>query len=167
MALNVSRKFLITMLVLYVGEVFLLGQGVIAAMAVLVGVFILLMGAWSMLRRNREKAKARGRTAFVLIGTALLALASISVNNALAEKRCRRLIADCEQYHAKYNKYPDRLEQLVPEFISSVPLAKYTMQFNDFSYMSSPERHTIMYVAFPPFGRPYYVFETHRWGYLD
>lgn len=165
--MNVSRRLLLTILVVYVGDVFLLGQGVVAAGAFLVGVFILLMGVWSILSRDREKAKARGLTALLVMGTAVLAMASISANNVLAAKRCDRLIAACEQYHAKYNKYPDQLGQLVPEFVSSVPVAKYTTMFNTFSYTSSFDRHTIMYVSLPPFGRPYYVFEEHRWGYLD
>lgn len=163
---NVSRRLLFTMLAVYLGDVFWLGQGVIAALMFLVGWFILLMGLWSIVRRDREKAKARGLTAFLLMGTAVLAIASIGANNALAAKRCDRLIGACEQYYAKYNKYPDDLGQLVPEFVEAVPVAKYTMTFNTFSYHAS-DQHRILYVSLPPFGRRYYNFEEHRWGYLD
>ena len=167
MKLNVSRRLLITMLVVFVSDVFWLGQGVIAAGAFLLGVFILLMSFWSLLSRDREKAKTRSLKALMLMATAVLAIASISANNVLAARRCNHLIAACEQYHSKYNKYPDQLEQLVPEFVPTVPMAKYTMMFNSFSYTSTADRHTILYVSFPPFGRPYYVFEKHRWGDLD
>lgn len=61
----------------------------------------------------------------------------------------------------------DRLEDLVPEFLPKVPLAKYTVSQNEFQYFSSEGSHHLSYMAIPPFGRRIYEFETGKWRFLD
>jgi len=41
----------------------------------------------------------------------------------------------------------------VPDFVPSVPLAKYTLVFNTFMYMAGPGHHSLVWIALPPFGR--------------
>jgi hypothetical protein len=79
------------------------------------------------------------------------------------------LIAACRQYEARHGRLPDRLDELVPDLIRSVPLAKYTLipPFNRFMYTARSGHHSLMWVALPPFGRPSCVFEDNRWGFLD
>jgi hypothetical protein len=57
----------------------------------------------------------------------------------------------------------------VPEYLPSIPRAKMTMRWNEFTYQaaSSGESHTLTYVAFPPFGRLLYSFEQDEWMQLD
>jgi hypothetical protein len=80
-----------------------------------------------------------------------------------------------KQYKAKYQRYPETLQTMVPEFLFSVPVAKYSLLYNDFKYWRKDykideqlhEVATLLYVTLPPFGRPVFYFEEDRWGYID
>lgn len=78
------------------------------------------------------------------------------------------MIEACQAYQTRHGKLPDHLEELVPEFLPTVPRAKYTLQWEEFTYSkSSNTAHTLMYVALPPFGRQLYHFEQGTWSQLD
>ena len=80
--------------------------------------------------------------------------------------RATRVIEACRLYEAKHGKLPDRLADLVPEQLESVPRAKYTLVFGEFTYWASGT-HTLLYVALPPSGRRLYHFEEDRWSTMD
>jgi hypothetical protein len=87
-------------------------------------------------------------------------LTSRSASGTRSEARLR-------PYQAVNGHYPDQLSDLVPVLLPSVPREKYVLGFGRFEYHVAQGRHTLGYTALPPFGRPFYVFEERRWGYLD
>jgi hypothetical protein len=89
------------------------------------------------------------------------------LNNAMAQRRPMQLAQACRQFHAKYNRYPDRLEELAPEFNSSVPAAKYAFMDSNFSCFKSPSDPEVWFVELPPFDRRFYHVKTDSWGYMD
>ena len=142
--LRALRRTLVIAGVLVLVDAFVLNQGLIAvatALGALIGGVPRAFLAW----RRGEPTTARLRAARTGIYIA------------------------CRQYEVRHGRLPDRLDELVPNFIPSVPLAKYTLMppFNMFIYMARPGQHSLMWTVFPPFGRPYYVFEDNRWGSLD
>lgn len=86
-------------------------------------------------------------------------------HEATARKGAQQIIAACEAYKRQTGRLPARLEQLVTAFLPKVPLAKYTLLYNDFWYIS--QSGMLTYVVLPPFGRRVYDFSTARWNYLD
>jgi hypothetical protein len=70
-------------------------------------------------------------------------------------------------YNKKLNKYPVTLKELVPEYISEIPSAKYTLSMNEFIYRISDGSAILLYVKYPPFGRPYFDFKKDTWRYMD
>jgi hypothetical protein len=66
------------------------------------------------------------------IATLLLVLGNYFVQTRIAWANSATLIQACESYHKDNGKYPDRLDQLVPRYLSSVPSAKYCLMCNDF-----------------------------------
>lgn len=87
----------------------------------------------------------------------------------LTQRRATKLGEACLAYRGKYRRYPDRLGDLVPEFISSVPTARVgILGENGFRYSShdGPEPF-IYYNCVPPFGNCYYYVESHCWTFLD
>ncbi len=67
----------------------------------------------------------------------------------------------------KYNRYPQRLDDLVPEFIPTVPIAKDTLGGGgSFFYSSRPGggEPMLYYEVLPPFGRRFYHLETDELG---
>jgi type II secretory pathway pseudopilin PulG len=104
-----------------------------------------------------------------MLGAVLLVFASNAANNHLARSRAETLIAAIKAFKQQNQRFPTKLDELVPDFIDHVPAAKYILfpPFGCFHYMGSPDSHSLMYTAFPPFGRPYYQFEEGKWRYMD
>ncbi|MFH1603528.1 MAG: hypothetical protein ABIH03_06445, partial [Pseudomonadota bacterium] len=60
------------------------------------------------------------------------------------------------------------LGELVPGFLPSVQLAKWTLVLNRFEYRLMPGgTHWLTWTVVPPFGRRSYIFEEARWNYFD
>jgi len=89
-------------------------------------------------------------------------------NNRLAEHRATELVTVIEQYKIDNGVYPDNLDALIPQYIESVPRAKFTLgSTNEFKYLNNDNKPIFFYVDFPPFGRPFYNFISKEWDYMD
>ena len=105
-------------------------------------------------------------TALVCIGILFLGvLADVGAHQLRRNRinsRAVKLGDACLEYRAKYNHYPEQLDDLVPEFISSIQPATATfLGEDDFNYSShdGPEPF-IYYECIPPFGHCYYYVES-------
>jgi len=160
------RKSLVIAAVLYVFDAFILNQGLIALITIFVVVIVLLPRAFLSLK-NKPLFKNRLLKATIYFIMAVAIFGSNFINNRIAKYRAEKLIEACYEYHNKHQQYPNKLQDLVPDFISKVPSAKFTLSSNEFRYISSDKGHMLMYGHLPPFGRPIYDFEKGQWGYLD
>jgi hypothetical protein len=144
-----------------------------------------IIGAFKTLNAIRKKNLIL-RTPLKLIGVYsicfLAVITTIWINNKIARNRAEVVITAIKQYKTKYNHYPETLQNLVPEFLPSVPKAKYSFESNKF-YYSRLIRESVLvdknnkpiiiesvllnYTDLPPFGRPTYSFEQNEWGYID
>jgi hypothetical protein len=161
---RVSTGTLVAVVLLYVGDAFLMGQGVWATLPSLVAI-VWLGARWLFGARD-----ARPRIAATLAVWCALPVATIgtiSANNVLAHHRAEALVVAVEAYKAKHGVFPRTLDDLVPEEIPAVPRAKYTLAFAQFGYFNVNGSASLDYTYLPPFGRPYYQFNAKRWGYLD
>lgn len=118
----------------------------------------------------------RGRLHLAAVGvyalTVVLVWTYILTDRSMASRRADALIAACHAYEAKYGRYPDRLEELVPGFVERVPRARHVLAWGEFEYYVSPgegakRHHRLKYWVVPPFGRRLYFFEERRWSYVD
>ena len=95
---------------------------------------------------------------YMLAGVAFFAV--ILFNWRVAESRSKPVIAACKEFHAKYERYPAQLSELIPEFIPAVPHAGYTLISRRFSYF--PNRPAIGFaVVFH--GIASYDFQKNQW----
>jgi hypothetical protein len=85
----------------------------------------------------------------------------------MARDRAESLIVAVERFQAQHGRYPERLEEMVPELVAEIPRAKYVVIADRFRYFKSGSRHSLMYVEMPPFGRRIYTFEDRKWTTLD
>jgi hypothetical protein len=103
----------------------------------------------------------------------LLTLAVVLRPDRAGSERARKnadvLITACRAFQAKHGRLPATLEELVPDFLPALPRAKYDGPHFGFTYDldAGATRHVLGWTEAMPFGRPYYVFEEDRWGYLD
>jgi len=157
------RGMLVAWVAICLFDVTVMGQGVLAVLATLV---LLAVAIVRGIRRHNRPALLALRVAIAL-SLAPAALGAIALNNLHARHQAERIIAACEAFARDRGTFPESLEELVPRYLRSIPLAKYALAFGRFRYDSLDGRHSLMWVAIPPFGRPYYVLEERRWGYLD
>jgi hypothetical protein len=98
--------------------------------------------------------------------TVILAVVNSNLQIAHAKASETRIIQACEQYHNDNETYPDKLSDLVPRYLNSVPTAKYCCLYGDFMYWGSPTS-ILTWTEVPPFGRRVYDFDRRQWRYVD
>jgi hypothetical protein len=159
------RRTIIIAVCLYVFDGLVVGEGVIGVFVFLVA---FLAGGIRILTAAHSKDHTLARLHAARIGVyflmAVAIVGTLYVNNRIARHQAERLIAACRQYETKYHRLPDRLQELVPEFLPGVPRAKYTVMYGDFTYLTSEKSYRLYYVAFPPLTRAIYSFKSGRWS---
>jgi len=147
-------------------DAFFLNQG---ALALVVGLWLLFVSLpRTFLARKFQAVRRERLTNLAVYFVAVILVFVLNAwNNSMARSRAEVLISAVKSFHARNQRYPNSLEELVPQFIDRVPLAKYTFTFNNFWYRTSAESTVLFYVEVPPFGRPTYSFTRNEWGYLD
>jgi hypothetical protein len=99
-----------------------------------------------------------------------LTLAALWVNKeyqiAVAEENAPRVVAALEKYHADHGTFPKKLDELVPQYLLSIPVAKHCLD-GSFKYLNYDETVILYWVVVPPHLRKIYNFKEKRWSYLD
>lgn len=134
----------------------------------LVGLGLLLVSLpRTYLRKFASVRSKRLRNLGIYLSAVVLVFGLNALNNRLAQSRADFLITAVNLFYSENQGYPQSLEQLVPRYIKEVPLAKYTLVFNQFRYARSETDTYLYYMDLPPFGRPTYSFQKAEWLYLD
>jgi hypothetical protein len=87
----------------------------------------------------------------------------------VAEANGQRIVAACEDYHAANGRFPGKLDELVPKYMNSVPVAKYCLGPGSRFFYVAPDHGSAMlaWEIVAPHYRRVYNFETRCWFYLD
>ena len=73
-----------------------------------------------------------------------------------AQARGQYLVSAIKAFHAQNDRYPESLNELVPQYATSIPAAA----FGGFQYSNSAKNGPFFFfVTLPPFGRTAYCFE--------
>lgn len=155
---------------LYVVDAFVLALPFFALVLFAVVLLYFLPTMLWALRSDRHVARLRAAKAGIYLLAAISIVVTIGLQNSMADRRAVKLGDACLAYRAKFHRYPKDLESLVPEFISSVPVARYGLLGDDrfFYFHKEDDREPMLYYeAIPPFGRRFYHMEGRTWGYLD
>ena len=125
------RAAIIIAAVLYVADSFVLSLPFFALVLFVVVLLYFLPATLWALRSNRHLARLRGTKAGVYLLAAVSAFVTIGLQNSMADRRAVKLGDACLAYRAKYHHYPKNLQALVPEFVPSVPVARYGLLGGD------------------------------------
>ena len=104
---------------------------------------------------------------FIYATSVIITLGAFSMNNKSAASRADLVIAAVESYKEDSGAYPEGLKSLVPKYLGKIPKARYGSMWNRFNYIYSDSGPTLMYTAFPPYGRRIYYFEGGKWNSID
>ncbi|HEY7099840.1 MAG TPA: hypothetical protein VH437_24160 [Terriglobales bacterium] len=138
---------------------FVLGVGILGGL----GFFIALI---CVIIYFLDKPPSRNLLRVALVFGALGAASqSWSVFNwHVAQNRAAPVIKACEEFRRSNGVYPRSLDQLVPEFLPSLPRPSYTWMGRRYGYASEPPR---LYFAAMFHGVVTYDFESHHWWTND
>ena len=104
------------------------------------------------------------RVAFIFAVLGVASLLWIMFNSRVAERRALPIIKACEAFRRSRGRYPASLDDLVPQFISSIPNARCTLVANRYGY--SAEKPSLNY-AVMFHGVATYDFESYKWWTND
>jgi hypothetical protein len=125
--------------------------------------FLVGIGKAIMRRSNWRFALARILLPVVTIG---LTSGNTSLQRNIARHNASEIIEACEHYRAVTGEYPERLEDLVPAYLHSIPRAKYALGMSTFQYFPGPNSHRLYWFDLP-FISHIYDFEKAQWISLD
>jgi hypothetical protein len=126
---------------------------------VIVGVFHCLDGV--------EHPAALRRGTFTIAAYAALDLAILGVahvDRVHARHSADTIIAALEQYDADQGRYPQRLEELTPRYLTSIPSARHLPR-GEFHYHSAVDEASLFYVTVEPVGHAFYNTRDKTWSY--
>lgn len=83
-------------------------------------------------KRNPARAKDLGLKAAALAAVSGLIFGANALNNGAAARGAARIAGACEAYKAKTGSYPEKLSQLAPDYLKSVPAAKATVMWRHY-----------------------------------
>jgi hypothetical protein len=164
-ARSLRRALLLASLLIFL-DAFYVNSG---AIALLVGLWVLVIGLPRTFLAKKFVAVRRQRLRDIAIYIAAVILVFVfnAANNNIAKRRADVLVSAVKAFHTKNQRYPQSLEELVPDYVERIPLAKYTLGLNHFFYRPYSPHPVLFYVESPPFGRPTYSFARDEWTYLD
>ncbi len=166
---NALTKTACVAVTLFILDAFMVNQGFVALCLILVTVLVFLPRALWVRPGDRHLYERRLAKAGIYLMAAIAVFGCNALQNRMADRRAIQIGNACVAFRVKYQWYPCRLDELVPEFLPSVPVAKYTLGGNQFFYFSPPsgKEPMLFYEALPPFGRRFYHLAKGGWGYLD
>lgn len=130
---------------------------------------------WCLTRRERNgyTVKIKLFTIGIYVMMLVMTFGMKNINNRVAYKNAKTIIEACEQYKSKNGVYPDRLNDLVPDYLRNIPTARYTgtggWRYFHYSNKESNEAgyYLLSFTYESPFGRHIYRSSDKKWRTLD
>lgn len=97
--------------------------------------------------------------------TFAVAMSNGTLQWKISDVNAQRVIKACEEFRVVNGRYPSKLDELVPKYLTSVPPAKYCMGGN-FWYVNSDDLCMLWWSRYG-FYRRIYHFDEKRWSNLD
>jgi predicted PurR-regulated permease PerM len=138
--------------VLILIDAVILNQGVIS---MVVGLWLVILSFPRTFLEEKFKSvrPQRVRNLSVYLSAVVLVFVFNAVNNSIAQSRAEMLVSAVKAFNAKNQRYPESLQELVPDYVQEVPVAKYTLISSKFWYSASNDNAMLFYMKMPPFGR--------------
>lgn len=156
------ETILIAGAILLVGSA-VLGQAVVIEFAELsVAAVLGLLAAYRFGRGEKGRAGQAAGKAVIFFGAFVAGLGLDIANKKIAMSRAETIITACRAYKDKTGAYPETLQALVPEYLKSVPRAKYTVLWGKFHYGEG----RLAWTATPMTVLPSFNLNAGRWSFV-
>jgi hypothetical protein len=98
--------------------------------------------------------------------TFAIAYGNANLQWKISDANAQRVIKACEEFRVANGRYPGKLDELVPKYLSSVPPAKYCLFMDNFWYVNRDGLCMLWWTRYG-FYRRIYHFDEKRWGNVD
>jgi hypothetical protein len=105
--------------------------------------------------------------AAIPLATIAVVFGNSAVQSKIARANAEKIVAACEQYRTRSGRFPQTLDELVPNYLQFIPRSKYCLIWDNYQYFNNNGSPMLVWVDIPPFGRPTYDFQNRQWGYVD
>lgn len=154
-----AETVLIAGLILIVGET-VCGQTVVVLMTgAAVAAGLGLLASYRYIKGGKKPAGAA--KALIFAAMTVVALGMDFANKTIARGRAEDIIAACRSYKDKTGAYPETLQALVPDYLKSVPRAKYTVLWSSFHYGEG----RLAWMIVPMTVMPSYDLDAGSWSF--
>jgi hypothetical protein len=89
------------------------------------------------------------------------------MNVLVGKRNADKIINSVGMYRSDEGAYPRELSDLVPEYLSSIPVCAYRLSSRQYRYSYADNYPYLMWAETPPFGKRMYHFEDQGWTYID
>lgn len=141
-------------------DAFMIGLGLISIILFIVGISFFLHAITLVSQKNCVGFKLRLYKAVITSFAGFASFGVIYYGKIIAPENAEKIISAVQQFQIKKGHYPNRLEEIVPEFIPEIPIANYSLS-GKFKYKSYSV-HSLTYVE-SPFSMKIYTFEDAKW----
>jgi hypothetical protein len=158
---NYFETALIAGMIVLIGEA-VCGQATVAAMIELaVAAALGLLAAVRLAKGEKLRARSAAVKALVFVGLFLVGTGLDVANKKIAMSRAETIIAACRTYKDKTGAYPETLQVLVPQYLPSIPRAKYTVLWGSFHYGEG----RLAWMLIPMTVMPSYDLNAGKWSF--
>jgi hypothetical protein len=116
---------------------------------------------------NKEFSKIYAVKCFIYLCACTCIISAYRLNISVGNRNADEIINTVEKFKEVKGDYPRRLSELVPEYMSRVPVCAYRLAGRQYHYSYTGTSHYLMWAQLPPFGRRVYDFQDKGWAYLD
>lgn len=136
---------------------------------------LLIRLPWALLTRDPAWRSFRLTRCWIYLSAAALAFGVTRIDQDVSRERANEVVQALKRFHAEQQRYPDKLDELVPKYLPRVPVAHpFAVSQERFIYRSYPKTEErsasdpfFGYTIVTPFGWSSYDFETGEWRFRD
>lgn len=130
---------------------------------------------WALLTRDPAWRSFRLTRCWIYLGVAALTFGVTRIDQDVSKERADEVVQALKRFHAEQQRYPDKLDDLVPKYLPRVPAAHpFAVSQDRFMYRSYPKTEErpafdpfFAYTIVAPLGWSSYDFETGEWRFRD
>jgi len=161
------KKIAIIAFCLSVFDAFFVGIPIFGSMILVLFVLASGISAIIFLFRDRHFSKLYAIKALIYFTSIIGIIGIFKLNAYIGGQNANVVINAINSYHADAGIYPQNLNQLIPNYLDSIPICAYRITDNKYKYRVDQDNADLIWIKVPPFGRRNYNFKNAEWTYLD
>ena len=117
--------------------------------------------------RDKQYSKLYAIKALIYFTGFIGIIGIFKFNAYLGGENANIVINAINSYYADTGLYPDNLNQLIPNYLDSIPSCAYRIMDYKYRYYVDQDNAFLMWTMIPPWGRRRYNFKNAEWRYFD